>query len=184
VLPAAYHPRRTSGSRIHCVNNLKQVGIAFQLFATDNTNLFPPALTTNFGGSREWAGAVSRHFLVASNELATPVVLVCPADAQRKPAVDWKSLHNDNISYFVGLDAGKAQPQSVLAGDRNLTIKGVPVTPGIATLTSNTVLGYTAEIHNGCGNILLAEGSVQQVTPSRLQDQIRYAGLTNRIAIP
>ena len=173
-----------NGPRIRCCNNLKQVGDSFFFFSADHTNLFPTTLTTNYGGGREWARAVFRHHLGVSNELPGPTVLACPADRERKPATDWLSLHNDNVSYFVSLDANETQPQSILAGDRNLTIDGAPVKPGVVILTSNTVLGYTAEAHNGRGNVLLADGSVQQVTPSRLCAIMRDSGLTNRIAIP
>jgi hypothetical protein len=46
-------------------------------------------------------------------------------------------------------------------------------------------VGWTKEIHQHCGNVVLADGSVQQATSSRLGDLLRASGVaTNRLAIP
>jgi prepilin-type processing-associated H-X9-DG protein len=44
----------------------------------------------------------------------------------------------------------------------------------IAVATLNKI-GYTSSIHQNAGNILLGDGSVQQVSSGRLRDQIRDA---------
>ena len=71
---------------------------------------------------------VYHHFQVMSNELNTPVILVCPSDV-RGFARDFSSLRNANISYFVNLDAGEATPAMPLCGDRNLLTKVGEPTP-------------------------------------------------------
>ena len=60
-----------------------------------------------------------RNFQPLADGLDTPRILICPADT-RLPATNFNSLKNKNLSYFVGVDADYNQPESVLAGDRNL----------------------------------------------------------------
>ena len=180
-IPPVSHPRVTA-TRIACVNNLKQVGLAFRIFAIDHGNKFPMGVSTNKGGSMEYlvTGEVFRHFEVMSNELSTPVILACPAD-NRKRATNFSVLRNANISYFLGLDALETFPQMILAGDRNLVTNGVPVGSGLLVLTTNVTLGWSAAMHNNSGNVVLGDGSVQMMTSGRLSDS---AGSTNRLLIP
>jgi prepilin-type processing-associated H-X9-DG protein len=170
----------------NCVNNLKQVGLAFRLWAGDHNDKYPMQVSTNDGGPLEYMqmGDAFRLFLCMSNELATPTVLVCPAD-NRLPAKSFASLSNSNISYFVGLDATETMPQMMLTGDRNLAINGVPVTPGLVTLKSNDVISWTAALHNGEGNLGMADGSVQRMSTAGFRQMSRAIG-TNlyRLAVP
>jgi len=173
-------------SRVNCVNNLKQVGLSFRVFANDNEDKLPWQLATNRGGSLGLTDTeqISRHFLAMSNELATPKILICPADT-RKPATSWSGLSRTNISYFVSLDAVDTLPQMLLSGDRNLTTNGVPAGPGLVLLTANTVWGWTKEMHRDIGNVVLGDGSVQQATSTRLAGQAGAQGVsTNRLLIP
>ena len=177
--------------RISCVNNLKQVGLTFRLWANDNGGKFPMAVSTNQAGTLEYleSGQVYRHFMTMSNELSSPKPLACPEDTKRTPAKDWASgLSNQNISYFVGLEADETKPQMLLSGDRNIT-GGVLTNGNIMLCRSNTVLKWTTAIHNQNGNIGLADGSVQQTSDLGLQRQLQaeFQTITNdmiRLAIP
>ncbi|MHB1308190.1 MAG: H-X9-DG-CTERM domain-containing protein [Limisphaerales bacterium] len=82
------------------------------------------------------------------------------------------------------MDARETEPQMVLSGDRNLALAGKSLGPGLVSLATNSVVGWTQEIHPDGGNICLADGSVQLVTEARLRDQLRQGGSTNRVAIP
>lgn len=192
VLAVLLFPTRRTGKaknpRIQCVNNLKQVGLSFRLWAGDNNDKYPMQVSMTNGGTMEFASgrSVFPHFLVMSNELNTPKILVCPADTARQAATNWDhNLHNENISYFVGLDANELNPNMLLSGDRNLSLNDVPLKPGIVNLATNDLLGWTKEIHKDAGNIGLADGSVQQVTVSKLRAALQSTGsATNRLAIP
>jgi hypothetical protein len=119
-----------------------------------------------------------------SNELSTPYILACPTDV-RKPTKNFRSLTASNISYFVGLNSANEYPNSLLAGDRNLTTNGIPVGPGLLTVTTNTVLGWSEKMHKNSGNLALGDGSVQSTTESTLKEFTRHQGIgTNRLAIP
>lgn len=120
------------------------------------------AVSTNDGGSLEYVGTgrVFLHFQVVSNEIQSPRVLVCPQDTRRSPVKFGSSLQNANVSYFLGVDANEMRPTDILSGDRNVT-NGTRVTKGLMTITPNSRIGWEHGPHNGYGNILMADISVQ-----------------------
>jgi prepilin-type processing-associated H-X9-DG protein len=184
LLPALASAKRKA-QRINCVNNLKQDGLAFRLWEGDNGDKYPMAVSTNKGGTMEYAegGNAFRHFQVMSNELNTPKILICPAD-DRTPAANFMRLNNINVSYFVGLDATEVRPQMLMTGDRNVT-NGLSPVRSVLELRPKIPAGWTGAMHNGVGNIGLADGSVQQVSIPGLQQMLKHTvDLTNRVALP
>ncbi len=171
--------------RIQCTSNLKQITLSFKVWALDNHDLFPAQALTNQSGMLEPEAAtnVYVHFMVMSNELSTPKILVCPDDPRRLFATSFTSLGSSNISYFVGLDAQNTAPLMFLAGDRNLT-NGLPVTNHVLFLATNLPAGWTHEMHHLQGNIGLADGSVQQFSRWRLTEAITNASAGNRLLMP
>ena len=111
-------------SRLGCVNNLKQIGLAFRTWAIDNDGQFPFNVSTNAGGTMEFCARGSDgfdsnaalHFQVMSNELSTPRILVCPKDPSRKPAVGFASLEASNVTYRVhsGTNLNESNPTAVI----------------------------------------------------------------------
>jgi len=180
--------RRKAGA-ICCDCNLKQVGLAFRTWAIDHSLKRPMQVPAAAGGTEELAatGQVFVHLRVMSNELATPKILVCPQDKAKTAAGDFGPKFTDtNVSYFVSIDADENTPQMFGAGDRNLAFQGQPINPGLFTLTTNNPsLSWTKAIHYPCGNIGLADGSVQSFGADRLAEAVQYQGAaTNRLAIP
>jgi prepilin-type processing-associated H-X9-DG protein len=107
------------------------------------------------------------------------------------------------VSYFVGADALEADPQSVLAGDCNIgnvgTSGDAPATTRFgstvnamtsAPAISSTASGFGAnnwawtayDLHQGTGNLLFADGSVQSTTISGLHLAMQNA--TNTVNGP
>src|SRR5947207_2369029 len=119
LMPPRHHE---SVRRSVCLNNLKNIGLAFRIFESDHSGRFPMQLSTNAGGSLEFVagGNAFRHFQVMSNELFTPNVLVCPSE-KRRAVTNFAVLNNAYLSYFVGLDAVTNLWEMLLAGDRNIT---------------------------------------------------------------
>jgi len=195
VLPLR-RPRGRS-KRINCTNNLKQVGLAFKVWSLDNQDRYPMEVLVTNGGTMELvnSGAVWVHFRVLSNELNTPKVLSCPADAARSNSVattfaaatqpgQIPFTNENNVSYFIGVDAVDTNATMFLSGDRNLT-NALHGTRRLVNFPTNQPAGWTHQLHGLQGNIGLAEGSVQQTTTSRLRAALIDTGVaTNRLAIP
>jgi prepilin-type N-terminal cleavage/methylation domain-containing protein len=149
LLPALAAAKRKA-QRINCVNNLKEVGLAFRVWEGDNSDNYPMNVSTKSGGAMELvcnsgnngykAGFVD-VFCVMSNELSTPKLLICPSDGSRSsiptnfPQI-YISIWGNNAapaaqaintanaaamtSYFICGDAQEAYPQMILDGDRNM----------------------------------------------------------------
>jgi prepilin-type processing-associated H-X9-DG protein len=192
-LPALAAAKRKS-SRINCMGNLKQVGVAFRMWEGDNGDKYPMAVSVTNGGAMELVatGNVVACFQAMSNELSTPKILHCPEDTHRLWATNFSTLKNSNISYFISADAVETYPQMILDGDDNLLVDGKPVQPGILNLRTGTTIAWTKDRHHGVGNIGMADGSVQQVTSEGFQQATKEASnstlvpgsVTNRWLIP
>jgi hypothetical protein len=129
VLPAMFLPAlsgaKKKAQRINCVNNLKQVGLAFKVWELDHGDQFPFNVSTNGGGTAELAQAdregydrnAALHFQVMSNELSTPVILVCPEDSKAVRAQSFAGLTGANVSYRLrsGTNVSDVHPQEILA---------------------------------------------------------------------
>ena len=185
--PARIKPHRYM-PRMACINNLKQIGMACQLWADDHNGKYPMEISVTNGGTMELADFknVWQAFLVMSNEINHAKILCCPADSGRVPATNFNAdFGNANISYFVGLDADENKPRTFLSGDDNFAMNGVPVKSGRLEISTNTLLFWTAARHRFAGNIGLADGSVQQLTTDGLRQALQQTGVaTNRLAIP
>jgi competence protein ComGC len=198
ILPAL-GKAKARASRIHCVNFMMQVGVAFKIWAANNGDKYPMQVSVTNGGTMELvqSGVVYRHFQVISNELNSPRVLFCPSDSDSGRTMATTFLtHNltpgqvpftsdKNTSYFVGVDATDSNPQMLLAGDRNITLNGITLTPGLHSLRTNELVGWNGEIHKNVGNVSLADGSVRAFTTPQLQGALQNTGVeTNRLAMP
>lgn len=94
-------------------------------------------------------------------------------------------MNDSRLSYFVGVDAVDTNPTMFLAGDRNLTVKNVALKPGLNSLGTNELMGWTRELHVNEGNVLMADASVQHFNAASLQKAFENTGVaTNRLAIP
>lgn len=186
--------RNTRSSRINCANNLKQVGLSFRLWAGDNGDKMPAQVSTNAGGTMELTGSglVFPVFQVMSNELGTTRIIICPPDTKRTCATNFASLNDTNISCFAVPEADESNPELWLSGDRNLTTNSVALAPGLFTMPTNRVLGWTTQLHNNYANLAFADGSVQQPSSAKLHQSATNAlrahfATTNvsfRLAIP
>jgi len=130
-----------------------------------------------------------------TNHGVEPKLLVCPSDEERCNWLDYKktmsALADTNISYFVGVDATLNNPKSILAGDRNLQIDGLPAKPGIIGLTPKSAVGWTEELHfskstsTPGGNILFADDHVEFMKSKALNSVFQAQGsATNRLCVP
>ncbi len=87
-------------------------------------------------------------------------------------AASFARLKNQNVSYFVVLDANDEFPQRFLDGDRNITGESEPEN-GILKLVPGQRASWTETIHVNQGNVGLADGSVQQYFNPALRNALK-----------
>jgi hypothetical protein len=80
--------------RIKCINNLKNIGLAARIWASENHDTLP------------------LDFLSMKDQLNTPKVLHCPSDENRPMATNWDSFSEAACSYEIlspGVSAAEGQ---------------------------------------------------------------------------
>jgi len=152
LLPALAAAKKKA-NKIACVNNLKQVGLAYRVWEGDNNNLYPMAVSSVSGGAKEWvySGTMAANpptklnpamvFMTMSNELSTPKVCYCPSDSYHtaiptnfNPTVYGAAANAayppttdvgpGSFSYFINGDATENDPQMIMGGDENIGNQG------------------------------------------------------------
>ena len=225
LLPALAKAKQKA-QRISCLNNLKEIGTAYRLWAGDNGDVPPAQQSASLNGWKDYnanpgatiynhqvtgpnigqvnADGVTYNYILMQNELGqSPKLVVCPAD-DRTAANTFTNngIGAVNVSVFVGPGANDVYPQSIAGGDRNLqngwsqtTQDGLFGFSGannagadvvLNTSTYKTVqnlggatasggfVGWSAKLHSagntsGAGNILLGDGSGQQMSSAGFQ---------------
>ena len=186
-LPRFLGPNRTTARRIDCASKLRAFGVGFRIWSNDNDDRFPWEVSTNKGGTLEFANSsnVFLHFLPCSVEVSTPKILICQSDTSKVPSTNFAQFDNRNLSYFIGLTASESDPESILFGDRNVTTNGVAIGNGVFQIATNGPVGWTTAMHNKAGNILLSDGSVSQTSVPGLQTQWQAStNVARRLAVP
>jgi prepilin-type N-terminal cleavage/methylation domain-containing protein len=108
------------------------------------------------------------------------------------------AMNNKDVSYALGLEASDNQPQMILAADRNIAGSATVTTynagttgygnsTDLATVAQSVNMGtnfaatatapaWTDKMHQKQGNALISDGSVQQLSSSKLREQFRTTG--------
>jgi len=180
--------------RIDCVNNLKEIGVANLIWAGDHGDAVPKSKLMPSGGlAALFAGTNAgtncwAYYAVLQEFGESPKILLCPADERKAAAYFAKGgatnaagtgvfKDNTTVSYFFSPDANDVFPQSIAFGDRNLGPGTVPhddygFSPANGQGNDVVINGpvcWSLKMHSagntaGAGNILLGDGSAQQIT--------------------
>jgi prepilin-type N-terminal cleavage/methylation domain-containing protein/prepilin-type processing-associated H-X9-DG protein len=202
LLPALAQAKAKAMST-QCLNNQKQIGLAFRMWGNDNGDKYPMQVTSALGGpAMITAGttlasdpvnnqpAMYRAFMVMSNELNTPKVLWCPKDKYHFPGTNWTEKTTStltggfwmaSVSYFLGAEATELKPMMLLTGDSFLGPDDAQVYTIVTLVPQNTSAWPMAQwnkslSHQGKGNVSLADGSSHQYSTPKLKEQLQNSG--------
>lgn len=197
MLLPALAKAKARAHRITCTSNLKQVGLGARLYTGDGEKL--PRFST--------AGLCWTNYQVFGKEIGSPKVLLCPADERTATPIDFEtpgsptganfsaSTNQDfALSYVYNTSVDESYPGTILGGDRNMHLSASPTdwqnTGGTAswvvsnTVTAMTINWWREKIHQDQGNVVLADGSAQQLNNARLKEQFRQGVVSNYVIWP
>jgi prepilin-type N-terminal cleavage/methylation domain-containing protein len=180
---------KAKGQRINCVSNLRQVGLALSMWSDDNNNKYPWKVLSTEDGTMPTSqedGYAWKNFSAISNELVTPKLLHCPNDTDTSIAYEFTgganslaTLKDKAVSFAIATDASPTTAMMPLGADRNLVgtepkrfCKGANITDATMLSTNATWDGST---HVNAGNMMLTDGSVQQLNQIGLTRQLRQS---------
>jgi prepilin-type N-terminal cleavage/methylation domain-containing protein len=168
----------TTQSAVSGAGNASAAAFVYQIFGVMSNELSTPKVVICPSDER------NAHTNFAMQAVAVPTPL--------------SYFYNLEVSYFIGLGASDTYPQMSLAGDRNIYGQGpagstaaLPASfpnngygngPNIALGMGTNFTGvvtapcWTDKMHQKNGNVLIADGSVQQLSSSKLRDQFRTSG--------
>lgn len=164
ILPSLGKSMRQA-KRVQCMNNLRQIGIAFQQFADLNQNKYPMNLPsilprTNMETDQvDFLVLTVQPFQEVARELASPRLLICAADSKRKPADSFGNLSEEQVSYRLSTNAMPGNANTIVATDRNVT----RVTQLEERPDPQGQLEFDSVIHDRRGNVLMGDGRLEWV---------------------
>lgn len=187
ILPTLANSTARS-DRVLCLNNLRQIGLAYTQFGLEHEDRPPWRLPLSQGGNNNHPlkNNLYVQLSILSNSLQHPRLLSDPADLRRTKtiATRWDTssngglLHAANqgnraLSYWIGIDGTFQFPRAVLAGDRN--IFAYPNTVGCSSGISpagevrSSTVAWTNDVHGLSGNVAFFDGSVGQLDSEGLR---------------
>jgi len=190
VLPLLANTSMRS-NQTSCLNNLRQIGVAFQAWGNDHDDRRPwvvsygPPLNEGGTANHPLRNNIYIQYSCLSNYMA-PQLLIDPAETNRsrRIASNWgvspdggflnPGFANNAVSYILGLHGTMLEANEILSGDRNLQF-GSPaacsygIVPVQNLESGQFFRGWTNGVHGISGNVLISDGHVEYSSQSRLK---------------
>lgn len=145
MLLPALNAAREKARRATCLNNLKQLGLAFRLYSGDNFEKYPGVAA---------ATTVPAYSLLTNNYMTAYKTWVCPSDPGITAGSSGSAFTSNNVSYAYGAHnfTEGVQPDTPIAMDRSDDGNPTGATPWANNAWTHKSDG---------GNILYADGHVE-----------------------
>ncbi len=126
LLLPALASTKSNAQKINCINNIKQIGLAFREWEGAHNGRYPQAVSRTSGGANEYVSHSSglsvptapvgvlvpgEVFMVMSNQLVTPKVVYCPSD----------NIHTAGSGYATNFAYGDMLGENTPANGVNLS---------------------------------------------------------------
>ncbi len=159
LLTPALGRARESARRSSCMNNVRQIGLAWKQFSLDNSDTFPPGLVTAAVKAQDVF-----NVLTNGNYLQAGRVFLCPSDKTRTVGSVGTAMTSANISYICAVDIGitNGLRESVSSNQPLIFDRGITAgAAGANTVISDTNVTWTVangSPHNGDGGNIFFNG--------------------------
>ncbi len=178
---------RSEADHATCLNNLRQVGRALQMWGADHGNQPPWRTPQSQGGLRPntglFPGNAWLEYTFLSNEVVTPRILACPADAGVRTANYFhqyvtSTYRGNATSYLINMHASSEFPRAALFGDRNVQVSTAESSCSLGNINNTYTVDalnvrWTNAVHGLSGNLVLMDGSVGTTTSEELRRAFR-----------
>ena len=159
--------------------------LAYTVFGVMSNELSTPKIVTCPSDERTAQSNFTMHLITVTIPQLAQLSSTGTIDTDPPYFNNWR------LSYFLGVNASDSHPQMLLAGDRNIqgfynnttspaNVNGYgnanATEAAMGTNWGAATVNYPAwspsKMHQGKGNVLLADGSVQQLDSVRLRQQL------------
>ena len=178
---------QSRGQVAQCLNNLRLMGRAMQMWGSDNNSMLPPwrlRAASDGGGTVPPQGrspATWFEYAYLSNQLVTPRILACPSDTGVLEARDFgqfisPSYRGNAVSYFINLHTSFDNPGAALFGDRNLRLEATGAACYFANynnvLQFSAATAWTNGVHEKIGDLVTMDGGAALTGTPELQSAL------------
>jgi hypothetical protein len=164
-----------------CFSNLRRISSDWDTFFGEHSK-FITDVSTNQGGTKEYASDTNQVYLhfrtLKTYVYANPtspvpdVLLLCPQDP-RGPAPIMK-VRNENISYFMSMNATPGNSRWILSGTRNLKFR-----------SKGPIWNAQQGLHRKTGYLLYLDSTIEHVGDDELAEALTSNGnQKNQLALP
>lgn len=150
MLLPALNAAREKARRATCLNNLKQIGLAFRLYSGDNFEKYPGVAAGT---------TIPAYSLLTNNYMTAYKSWVCPSDPGITAGSSGSSFTTNNVSYSYGAHSFTegVQPDTPIAADRTDDVTGTAAWGTVASPWASNAWTHKSD----GGNILYADGHVE-----------------------
>jgi len=184
LLPALARAKQKA-QRISCINNMKQVGLAYRIWSNDNGDRFPAQQTVALGGWSDYIGGLPAgsgmseytyyNYTIMANEMGqSPKIVECPSDDR-----------NPNTNFYASSITGITSPApggSIPASQATTgTFNNASVSIWVGVGANDT---YPQALLGGDRNLGATGGTIASPTGTSQDQNYGFSGAVGSAGVP